>query len=173
MVAGGKFSLCYLLVLTIPSYQLIFDQLSCHIGDEEDGVAVTDDESCLEGQSLPKFLLSILFFCMLTLVTWLLSNNLQTSIPFDKSYLNRPNKNNVVEDVFRPMICSLLHVINKTPTKLTNIFLLALISIYFIIHDIFKVSSFDESTKQILFRIRIFFGWFFLSAPLFYVVVHH
>lgn len=163
-VIGGKLSIAYLLVVMIPSYQLIFDQLMCHIGD-----IGLREEKCFEGQSLARFIFTIIFLIMVTFTGWLLSNNLPLGIPFEKGYLNRPSKSSWVEDLVNPMLCSLLHTTGNSAAKIVNLFLLAGFSFYAVGSDIFRRSSFDRSIRVFMLRVRILFAWLYFSAALFFV----
>jgi hypothetical protein len=161
---GGKLSVAYLLVLIIPSSQLIFDQLMCHIGDTG-----PKQEKCFEGQSLARFMFSIVFLLMVGITSWLLSNNLSLSIPFEENYLNRPLKSSWVEDLVYPALCALLHTTGNEAAKILNLYLLAAFGIYVLGTEIFKWSSFDRPIRVFMFRVKALFAWLFFSAALFFV----
>lgn len=161
---AGLFSLMFLLIGTIPAYQIIVYQFLCSSSNE-----YYSEDTCTGSGAVTRTILALILLCLTVGLCWLLSSCLKTSNQFDKSYLNSPQNQRYMDYIVWPLIATLLHMTGNPIARVVNIFVIALGSLYSIGYDIWEISTFDESMRKFYFRIKVVFGWVYISVPLLYV----
>lgn len=161
---AGAFSLFYLNLLIIPTFQAIFFQFLCFANQE-----YYEQSLCSNQAAVARIVLGLFLLLFTIFLVWMMSNYLRFNVPFDRPYLSAPSGNNIVDDLAWPFIVTLVHASGNDIARTINIYLMAAFSLYSIGYHMFTPNTFDDRINTFCFRVRTIAGWFFFAAPFLYV----
>lgn len=161
---AGNFALVYVLIVTIPTYQVIVYHFLCYSSSE-----YYSEATCSGSGVIIRTILSAVLLCVLIPVCWLLGSCLKTSIPFGESYLNSSQRHTYIDYIVWPLVSTVLHMTNISVVRVVNIYAISVFSLYSIGCDIWQMACFDISMRLYYFKVKVVFGWFFFAPALLYV----
>lgn len=161
---GGTFSLTWLLLGSLPTFQISVYHFFCFSSDE-----YYSEETCSGGGFIVRAILSVVLFSITGMLCWLMGSLLRTSIPFEGLYLNSPNRFSSIEYVYWPMISTLFHMSGNSTARMVNLYIMACFSLLSIGLDLWEMSTFDHSVQLFYLIVKTLFCWLFLSPAIFHV----